>query len=258
MLKYITKSAVLAFVVPILIALPASAETPPGNIDPAAVQSLKRMADYVGGLKQFAVHTQTTYEDELADGQRVDYDVSANALIRRPNKLASSRTGELVSQHFFYDGKTLTLYNRDANVYATRQVPGTIDEVLDYGREELGLFIPVQDLIYRNVFALMTQNLTAATVVGKTVVDGKVCQHLAFRRHDDVDFQIWVADGNQPLPCKYTVTDTSTPANISISTVMNHWNTNVDIADSKFSFTPSGDAEKIDFMPLDKTSGSGH
>ena len=255
MTNYIIRSFASLLAIPAMLAMPVLADTQQA-IDPAAVETIKRMTDYLGGLKQFAVHTQTTYEDELAEGQRVDYDVSANVLIRRPNKLASSRTGELVSQHFFYDGKALTLYNRDANVYATRPVPGTIEDVLDYGREELGLYIPAQDLMYSNAFTLMTQNLTSATVVGKTVIAGKVCQHLALRHHD-VDFQLWVADGNQPLPCKYTVTDTSTPANISVSTVMNDWNTDLEIADSKFSFTPPGDAEKIDFMPLDKTSGSG-
>ena len=46
-------------------------------MDPAATQILKRMTDYLGGLKQFSVHTQNTLEDMLDSGHRVDFDVSA-------------------------------------------------------------------------------------------------------------------------------------------------------------------------------------
>jgi hypothetical protein len=117
------------------------------------------------------------------------------------------------------------------------------------------MFIPAQDLIYRNAYSLLTQKLTSATVVGKTVISGRLCTHLAFRR-SDVDFQLWVADGDQPLPCKYVVTDTATPGRISVSTVMSDWNTGMEIPDDKFKFNPPGDAQQIDFLPLDSGSSA--
>jgi len=230
------------------LSVPARAQVT--TVDPAAVQILERMTDYLGGLQQFSVHTQTTYEDELDSGQRVDYDVSANVVISRPNKVHSERTGEEVSQFFYYDGKNLTLYNPSAEVYATRPVPGTIDELLDYAREELGLVIPVSDLMYSYSFPLLMEGITSAIVIGKTDINGTVCHHLAFSR-PDVDFQVWVADGDQPLPCKYTVTDTATPARVSISTVMSDWNAAPPVANGIFKFTPPEGVDQIDFMPLD-------
>ena len=80
-------------------------------VDPAAVQILQRMTDYLGSLKQFSVHTQNTLEDLLDSGHRVDFEVSASVIISRPNKLRAERRGDLIDQNFFYDGKTLTLYN---------------------------------------------------------------------------------------------------------------------------------------------------
>jgi hypothetical protein len=191
----------------------------------------------------------------LDSGQRVDVDVSASVIISRPNKLRAERKGELLDQVFYYDGKTLTLYNPPEDVFATEPAPATIEEMLEYTRESLGLIIPAADLVYRNAYPLLMQGVTSAIVVGKAFIDGVVCDHLAFSR-PDVDFQVWVADGDQPLPCKYVVTDTSTPALISISTVMSGWDVAPTATDASFNFVPPEGSMSIRFMPLDASSGS--
>lgn len=224
-------------------------------VDPAATQALQRMTDYLGGLKQFSVHTQNTLEDLLDSGQRIDIDISANVIISRPNRLRAERRGELLDQVFYYNGNSLTLHNPSENVFATEPAPATIEEMLDYTRESLGLIIPAADLIYSNAYSLLMQGVTSATVVGKAVINGVTCEHLAFSR-PDVDFQVWVADGEQPLPCKYVVTDTSTPALISITTVMSDWNVAPAVADAGFAFVPPAGAMAISFMPLDAGSHS--
>ena len=224
-------------------------------LDPAAKQSLQRMTDYLGSLKQFSVHTQNTLEDLLDSGQRIDNDISASVIISRPNKLHAERKGELLDQSFYYDGKTLTLYNPSEKVFATEPAPATIEGMLDYARESLGLLIPASDLVYHNAFPLLMQGVTSARVIGKAVINGVSCEHLAFSR-PDVDFQVWIADSGQPLPCKYVVTDTSTPARVSISTVMSDWNVAPAVADDRFTFVPPDGATGITFMPLDASSAT--
>ena len=224
-------------------------------VDPAATQLLKRMTDYLDSLKQFSVHTQVTLEDLLASGQRIDSDVSADVTVSRPNKLRAERKGGLLDQAFYYDGKTLTLYNRTDSVYGTEPAPATIEEMLHYASDSLGLIIPAADLVYHDAYPLLMEGVTSATVIGKTVIDGVVCNQLAFSR-PDVDFQVWVADGDQPLPCKYVVTDTSTPALISVSTTMSDWNVAPAAADDLFSFDPPEGAMAIPFLPLDVSSGT--
>jgi hypothetical protein len=219
------------------------------EVDPAATQILKRMTDYVGGLKQFSVHTQNNIEDVLDSGHRVDLDVSASVTISRPNKLRAERKGDLTDQVFYYNGKTLTLYNPSDKVYATDPAPGTIEEMLTYARESLGLVVPVADLVYPNAYPLLMQDVTLAVVVGKSVIGGVKCDHLLFSR-PGVDFQVWVADGSKPLPYKYVVTDTGTPALLSITTVMSQWNVAPKAADARFSFVPPQGTKKIIFMSL--------
>jgi hypothetical protein len=207
------------------------------------------MTDYLRSLKKFSVHTQTTLEDLLESGHRVDFDISANVTVSRPNKLHAERKGDLVDQVFYYDGKTLTLHNPPDKVYATEPAPGTIEELLDFARESLGLTVPVADLVYHNAFPLLIQDVNFGKVVGKAVIGGIKCDHLVFSR-PGVDFQVWVADGGRPLPYKYVVTDTGTPALLSVTTVMSKWNTAPAVADSRFNFVPPRGAKRITFMPL--------
>jgi hypothetical protein len=224
-------------------------------VDTAATQILQRMTDYLGSLKQFSVHTQNTLEDLLESGHRVDFDVSASVIVSRPNKLRAERRGELVDQVFSYDGRTLALYNPTDKVYATEPAPETIEEVLDFARESLGLIVPVADLVYRNAFSLLIQDVTFAAVIGKTVIGNVKCDHLLFSR-PGVDFQVWVADTGKPLPHKYVVTDTGTLARLSVTTIMTNWNTAPAVADDRFSFEPPQGIKQIAFMPLETSSGS--
>jgi hypothetical protein len=175
-------------------------------------------------------------------------------IISRPNKLRAERKGELVDQIFSYDGKTLTLYNPSDKVYAREPAPGTIEELLDFAREFLGLAVPVADLVYRYAFPLLMEDVSFATVVGKSFINGVKCDHLLFSR-PGVDFQVWVADSGKSLPIKYVVTDTTTPALVSISTVMSDWNVAPPVAESRFTFVPPKGAKQITFMPLETASG---
>jgi hypothetical protein len=253
---YFKIAGLFALAVLVLVAAASTevrAQTPAAN--PAATRILQRMTEYLGSLGQFSVHTQNTLEDMLDSGHRVDYDVSAKVIISRPNKLQAERRGDLIDQDFYYDGKTLTLYNPTDKVYATEPAPGTIEEVLDFTRESLGLMIPAADLIYRNAFPLLMQDVTLAKMVGKAVIGGIRCHHLLFSR-PGVDFQVWIADSGRPLPYKYVVTDTGTPELISITTIMSDWNVAPAVGDARFTFVPPQGVKAITFMPLETGSGS--
>lgn len=230
----------------------ARAEVP--AVDPAATKILERMTGYLGGLQEFSVNTQSTIEDML-DKHRVDLDVSANVIVKRPNKLRAERKGDRIDQVFYYNGKTLTLYNPVDKVYATEPAPGTIEGVLDFARESLGLMVPASDLVYRNAFPLLMHDVSFAVVVDKAFINGVQCDHLLFSR-PGVDFQVWVADSGKPLPHKYVVTDTGTPALVSVSTVMSDWNVAPNVADTGFTFEPPPGVQQIPFMAPGTSSRS--
>jgi len=250
-LRLLTQSGLTLLLAGLPWSVAFSAEVPAQapKVDPAATQILKRMTDYVGSLKKFSVYTQGTLEDLNDSGHRVDLDVSARAIVSRPNKLLCERRGDRIEQNFFYDGKTLTLCNPLDKVYATVPAPGSIEGMLGFARDSLGLIIPVGDLVYSNAFPLLMKDVTLAAVVGKAFIGGVSCDHLLFSR-PGVDFQVWIADGGKPLPMKYVVTDTGTPALLSISAVMSDWNVAPGVPDARFKFTPPKGSKPITFMPL--------
>lgn len=228
-----------------LYALESRAEM--SAVDPAAVEILKKMTDYLGGAKQFSVHTQNTLEDFAASGDRIDLDVSANVLVSRPNKIRSERKGDLVNQIFYYDGKVLTLFNPASNIYSTVAAPDDFYGLFQYLYESLGIGLPISDLVLSNSFELLMQDVTLAQVVSKTYIDGVKCDHLLFRR-PGVNFQIWIADGAEPLPQKYVVTDTATSSQMSISSMMKDWDIAPLVKESQFTFAKPEGAQSINFI----------
>ena len=227
----------------------APAKPPPqsAGIDPGAVKVLRGMTDYLGGLKQFSVVALNMREDMLISDHRVDYEVTSKVIVSRPNKFKVERTGHLAGQIFYYDGTTVTLYNPSDKVYASIPAPATIDEMLDFGRESLGLGYPISDLVYRNAFPLLMQDVTLALMIGKEVIGGVECEHLLFSR-PGVDFQVWVPTSGAPLPRKYVVTDTGTPELLSITTLMTDWNAAPAAVDSQFRFVPPNGTQAITFV----------
>ena len=43
--------------------------------------------------------------------------------------------------------------------------------------------------------------------LGSGVIGGKECDHFAFRAKE-LDWQIWIAQGDRPYPCRYVITTT--------------------------------------------------
>lgn len=232
-------------------ATPSLAQEPSAKakIDPTATAILKRMSAFIGNAEQFTVTTENALEYLLDSGHLIDIDVSADVMVHRPNKLRAERHGKLVEQVFYYNGNVLTLHNPETNVYATEVVPDNYLELFRFMANTLGFAVPVSDLILENSYALLTEEVTSAQYLGQSNIYGVLCDQLLFSR-PGVDFQVWVAVGDQPIPYKYVVTDTSTPDRMSIRTVLREWDFTPEINTSKFTFTPPDGAHKIEFLPF--------
>jgi len=224
-------------------------------VDPEAVRILKQMTDFIDSAQQFTVQLQSIIEEDQFSGHRVDYDLSADVIVKRPNKIRATHTGGLMNQHFYYDGNTLTLYNPIEKIFSTKTAPDTIEKTIDFARETVGILLPAADLIYHKAFSLMMQDVTLAVVVGKAEIGGFKCNHLLFSR-PGVDFQIWVAEGKQPFPHKYVVTETATPSKLSITTFLREWNIAPVVDDAQFNFVPPQGAQATEFIPFKAADGS--
>jgi len=218
-----------------------------GPIDPDALQVLKGMTDYLGGLQKFSMHTENIYEDVLATGQKIQFNFSSNIVAQRPDKLHVERTDGEARQLYVYDGEILTMYEGGSDFFATVTVPDNIDDFLFFARDVLDLVPPTGDMVFSNAFELLTANVTSGFVVGTTVIGGVRCHHLAFTT-PVVDWQVWIADGDKPLPYRYVLTTRDDPAQPQFVTVISNWNTEPKIDDKTFEFEAPATAIEIDFV----------
>jgi hypothetical protein len=231
-------------------ATPATASTAsatPQSVDPAATAALKRMTDYLASLPAFSLDTGNTIDVVLDSGQKIQFDSATAFTAKRPNMFHGKRHGDIIRQDFFYDGKNLTLSNPDSNVYAVIAAPATIDETLDFIANELDMVAPAADLLHKDALQRLTGNASNGIIVGQSVIEGRTCDHLAFRS-PGVDIQVWVEAGDKPAPCKYVITTTDLPGMPEFSVTVRNFNAAPELTDAMFQFTPAQGATQIDFL----------
>jgi hypothetical protein len=238
----------LALAVAVTVLAAGAACGQPAGIDPQATAVLKKSMDYLAGLKAFSVDTHSTIEATLTSGQKLQFDSVAAVTLQRPNKLVARRgKGDVVNQAYYYDGRTLTLYNPDQKYYATLNAPPTIEQALDFARDTLDVNAPAGDLLYRDAYEMLMQDTTVGFVVGKSFVGGVRCDHLAFRKAD-LDWQIWIQEGATPLPRKYVITSTKEAGIPDFTVLMTKWNVAPQVTDAMFVFRPPPGAKRVDFL----------
>lgn len=242
------------------LSLPVMAQTAPAGkapalpageanvIQPEATALLKRMSDYMGKLKAYSVHAHNVNEVLLANGQKLQFEASSDVTVERPNHLRSNRVGDVTDIEFYYDGSQVTLYGRNKQYYATAPAPATMDAMLDQVRERLSMEPAGADLLYSDIYGGLIDGVTEARVIGPAVIGGLKATHLAFRAAD-VDWQIWIEDGDKPLPLKYVITTKWTTGAPDFSVQFSDWNLAPKIDKATFVFTPPKGAQKIDFLP---------
>ena len=228
---------------------PQAGHAQPTGMEPQAEKLLRRMSDYLASRQQFTLKAENTLEVVLASGQKLQYASPATLTASRPNRLRAHRTGDIVNQEFFYDGKTLTLFNPRENLYATAAAPPTIEEMLDFAREKLDIIAPGAEILYKNAAERMLKVTMSGFVVGPSVVGGVKSTHLAFRGAE-VDWQIWIEDGNKPLARKFILTSKKVTGEPQFTVLIRSWDVAPKLTDKEFTFVPPKGAKKIDFLQL--------
>ena len=256
MIRVLARGAAAVIAVASIVAGSAPAQAQGAGIDPQATRLLRRMTDYLAGLRQFSVDSDSTLEVVLNTGEKLQFDTAARATVRRPDRMRAERRGEIVDQVFYYDGASLTLYSLDAKRFAATPAPATLDAALDYARERLDIVAPASDLLATNAFDRLTQGLLGALVVGPSVVGGVRTTHLAFRG-PEVDFQVWVQDGDKPLPRKYVITTRQIPGMPEFASSFSNWKLDPEVPDALFVFVPPKDVRRIEFLGAGAGAGGG-
>src|SRR5271156_5343770 len=117
---------------------PAAPNGPPAAANAAAPAEaeeadrlLKEMGAYIGSANQFTFHADITFDHVLPSGQKLQFSSSEDVVEQRPNLLYVEWNGDLGARQFWYDGKSITLYDTAAPFYASGSASGRVDGMLE-------------------------------------------------------------------------------------------------------------------------------
>ena len=217
--------------------------------DAEAKQLLKAMSDYLDAQKTISFGYDSNLEVVTKDHQKLLLASSGKIEIGRPDKARVTRTGGFADVEMVFDGKTLTVLGKDLNLYTQVEVPGTVEHLVDELREKLHKPIPGADLLLPNVYDKLMGDVVDVKDLGSGVIGGTECDHLAFR-NKDVDWQIWIAQGEHPYPCRYVVTANQVDQAPQYSIQIRDWKSGNDVAADDFAFNNATGAKKADIADL--------
>ena len=140
---------------------------------------LKAMSDYVTSQKSITAAFNTDIEAVTPELQKIQFASSGEVQLIRPDKLHASRTGGYTDVELFFDGKTFALEDKKVNVYAQSEAPGSVDQLIDKLRGQLGVDMPAADILLSNPYAVLSEDVIDAKHIGRGVINGVECEHLA-------------------------------------------------------------------------------
>jgi hypothetical protein len=221
---------------------PATAAPSKKAIDPEADKILRQMTDYLSTLQSFSVRTGVTDEVSLKSGEKIDIMSNAEIAVQRPNRLQSTQRGSVAGLGIWYDGQNITVACKGVGSYQTMAAPPTIDGAIDQMRDKLDIDAPGADLLYSKPYDILTEQVTSGRFIGRETIDGVPANHIAFRG-EQMDWQLWIKDGPQPLPLRYVITTKDAPGHPKFSVQMSDWNTTPNLPASTFVFQAAAGAK---------------
>jgi hypothetical protein len=224
------------------------------KVDPAAEQMLRKMADYLGGLRSFTVTIFSVDENKLTSGEKIQHTADAEVSVQRPDRLRSVPLGAAEGLGLWYDGKSMTLACKADHTFSTIPAPATIDLAIDTMRKSFKVDAPGADLLYSRPYEILMEQVTAGRVVGRETIGGLAANHLAFEG-DEVDWQIWIADGAQPVPLRFVITTKTVKDRPQFSVQMSNWQPQAILPPTTFSFQPPPGATPVKSVAADCSAG---
>ena len=210
---------------------------------------LKAMSDYLAAQQAISLDYDTVFEVVTSDQQKLQLATSGTILLNRPDKMRATRKSGFADTETVYDGKTLSILGKGQNAYVQAEVPGTIDTVIDQLRDKFQRQLPGADLLLQNVYDGLMTDVTDVKDLGSGVIGGTECDHFAFRAKD-TDWQIWIAQGANPYPCRYVITSKGVDQAPQFTMVVREWKSGADVAAADFNFVPPAGAKLLDANDL--------
>ncbi len=220
-----------------------------------AMAILDRMASFLAKTKHYSVSIRTGYDAVQASGQKIEFGERRSMVVGRPDRLRvemERSNGERIL--LLFDGKGITAFLRQENLYAQVNRPGDVDDAVAFLIRELQTRVPLALLLTTHLPAELTSRVKTAAYVERTQLTATPTDHIAARTNE-VDFQIWIAAEGDPLPYRVVITYKDAPGQPQFWADFSDWDLSPDVSPDRFSFSPPMGAERIPFTARVRGSG---
>jgi hypothetical protein len=223
-----------------------SLEEAPMDIE--ALDALNRMADTLAQARGFSVTIRAGFDVVQDTGQKITFAERRQVTLSRPDRLrieAEESDGKRTLM--IYDGKAITVFNPDDNVYGQVEKIGSVDDVVRYVIQDLDVRIPLALLLVSTLPAELDQRLQSIDYVERDVLTAVPTDHLA-GRGADVDFEIWLDTDNTHLPQRLAITYKNEEGAPQYRAEFSDWKLNPDVSPVDLAFNPPDGAQRIPFL----------
>jgi hypothetical protein len=245
---------VLSLLTLVLAVISAGAADEP-VLDPDVDIVLTTMGAMLTAAESFRFTAENTADIVVDDIWSPQSAWTTKFTVRRPDRLLVLQSSSDDDKTFYYDGKSVALHFLDLDMYTRIEAPAIIDEALDMILHDYGIILPVADMIYNDCYEVLTSKLEGSYYGGLQQVVGVSCHHLVFNE-ETIDWQLWVEDGDRPLPRKMMITYRQAEGSTTVTSYFLDWEFSAPTPDALFDFEPGSGVDEIKTMAVvDRATG---
>jgi hypothetical protein len=235
---------------------PIEAELAPGSrlVEPRAQELVQQMSDRLARASSLAIEAEELYDEVPPDAPRRQLTSARRVAMRRPDRLVGDASGDARNRSFWYDGRTFSALDREQHVWASGEVPPTIDAALDWVFDQTGTVIPLADFLFTDVYDRLMGNVQRGVYLGIHEAAGVPCHHLSFEQAT-IDWQLWIDAGREPLPRKLVITYKTEDEVPQYSVTIRTWNLDARVPEALVRFTPPEGATRVEIPAFVRAAG---
>jgi hypothetical protein len=216
-------------------------------VDERADELVRRMSDFLAATNAFALEAEEVYDEVPEQSPRLQLTSTRRVALRRPDRFVGDVVGDALHRSYSYDGATLSVLDREQDVWVRGEVPPSIDGALDWVLDTTGTVIPLADFLYADPYSRLMGSVERGVYLGIHEAAGVPCHHLSFEQAG-IDWQLWIDAGKQPLPRKLVIAYKAEDEVPQYAVTIRKWNIEANLPEELFHFEPPEGAERVEVL----------
>jgi hypothetical protein len=216
----------------------------------AALAAFERMSAFLGAQPQLRVEADVSWDVAQPGGEVLEFGGWREVALVRPDRVfAESQDRNGGTDRVIFDGTTLTVALLDLRLYAQTEQPGDFDAALAHLESEVGVPTPLSDLIQADLYGVVAERIEQARQIGRALVGDVACEHYWFRS-TDLDFELWIAEGEDPLPRRMVIRYRGEDSRPTFRALFSEWDLAPELGEADFAFIPAEGSKAVGFDAL--------